>query len=311
MVQIDVHSTVLTTAIIIGVAAIISLFFGIKHISKSNKIPFYAKRHALMVRGWRLILAALVLIPLGWVILSYSEPVIYQYYSPSPTTTRTPTITRTPSITLTPTITRTPSMTDTPSITSTPSMPQEIAEEFEAEIEANQDAVFSSIQFSGSLNSNLQPVDPSLQFENPVGHLYGAYSYNNMTDGTQWTALWYWEGELVHYETSLWEGGTGGYGYTDWNPSSDKWQPGVYEVQIFIGTDWMVSGTFTVTGEPPTPTITNTPTQTPTPTNTPTKTGTPTNTATRWPTASITITITPTITRTIRPTDTQQPTPTE
>jgi len=311
MLQIDVHSTVLTTVIILAVIAIISLFFGIKNLSKSKKIPFYAKRHARMVRGWRLVFTALVLIPLALVIFQYSEPVIYQYYVPSPTATQSPTITMTPSITLTPTITQTPSMTDTPSITITPSMPQEIAAEFEALIEPESDAVFSAIQFSNSLNSDLQPVDPSLEFTNPVGHLYGAYSYNNMSDGVQWTALWYWEGELVYYETSIWEGGTGGYGYSDWNPSSDQWQPGVYEVQLFIGEVWMVSGTFTVVGEPPTPTITNTPTQTATPTNTPTKTGTPTNTATRWPTASVTITLTLIPTSTIRPTDTQQPTPTE
>lgn len=311
MMQIDVHSTVLTAAIIIGVTAIFSLIFGIRHLSKSKKIPFYGKRHKRMVRGWRLVLFALILIPIGWMIFNYSEPMIYQYYSPSPTATQTQTITLTPTITMTPTITETPSETDTPSITSTPSMPQDVSAEFESEIAAESDVVFSAIQFADSLDSDLQPIDATTVFNNPVGHVYGAFSYNNMTDGVQWTALWYWEGELVYYETALWEGGTGGYGYTDWNPSSDQWQSGTYEVQIFVGREWMVSGFFTVYGEPPTPTITNTPTKTETPTNTATKTGTATNTATRWPTSSPTISLTPSPTSTVLPTDTLQPTSSE
>jgi type VI secretion system secreted protein VgrG len=311
MLQIDIHSTVLTASIIIGVFGILTLIIGIRHLLKSRKIPFYGKRHDRMVRGWRLIVLALLLFPLIYVIFNFSEPVIYQYFEPSPTLTLTPTITMTPSITLSPTITLTPTITDTPSITSTPSMPSEIEEDFESEITASEDALFSAIQFSRRLGEDLQPIDSAVEFENPVGHLYGTFSYNNMTDGVQWSALWYRGEELVYYESTLWEGGTGGYGYTDWNPSSDQWQPGIYEVQIFVGSTWKVSGFFTVIGEPPTPTITNTPTQTPTPTQTQTKTGTSTATSTLWPTATSTTSLTPTATRTPRPTDTQQPTPTQ
>jgi len=307
--QIDIHSTVLMASIILGVFAVFAFIFGIRHLLKSRKIPFYGKRHYRVVRGWRLLITALLIIPLIWAILNFSEPVIYQYFPPSPTLTLTPTITLTPSITLTPTITMTPTITDTPSITSTPSIPSEVEEKFESEITPSDDELFSPLQFSRRLDDNLQPIDPAVEFENPVGHLYGAFSYNNMTDGVQWSALWYWEDELVYYESTLWEGGTGGYGYTDWDPSSDQWRPGIYEVQIFIGSTWKVSGFFTVSGEPPTPTITNTPTRTLTPTRMPTKTGTATTTFTLWPTATSTISPTPTSTRTPHPSDTQQPTP--
>jgi hypothetical protein len=125
-----------------------------------------------------------------------------------------------------------------------------------------------------------------------------------MSNGVQWSALWYREGELVYYETAPWEGGTGGYGYTDWAPDSDQWLAGMYEVQIFIGSEWMVSGYFTVIGEPPTPTITLTPTLTATPSLTPTQTQPPTSTHTRQPTLTPTITLTPTQTRTPRVTPT-------
>ncbi len=311
MLQIDIHSTVLTAAIITGAFAILALFFGIKHLIKSREIPFYGKRHDRIVRAWRLIITALLLVPLAWGIFKFSEPVIYQYISPSPTLTITPSITMTPSITLTPTISLTPTITDTPSITNTPIIPPQIEEVFESEIMANQDALFSPLQFTSRLDDDMQPIDPTVEIENPVGHLFGSFSYNNMTDGVQWSALWYWEDELVYYETTLWEGGTGGYGYTDWEPSSDQWRPGLYQVQIFVGSRWMVSGFFTVIGEPPSPTITKSPTQTATLTFTATTTGTATASSTLWPSATVTITPTPTRTRTPQPTDTRQPTPTE
>ena len=182
-------------------------------------------------------------------------------------------------------------------------MPGDIEDEFEGEVTPSPDAVFSPLQFSRRIDDEWQPVDPAVEFENPVGHLYGTFSYNNMTDGVQWTALWYREGELVYFETTIWEGGSGGYGYTDWEPASDQWQPGFYEVQIFVGTEWKVSGYFSVIGEPPTPTITNTPTQTATSTVRPTQTGTASPTQTLWPTRTPTITLTPTRTRTPHPTD--------
>ena len=302
MPQIDIRSTVLTAAIIIGVAAVIVLILGINQLIKSRKLPFFRKRHDRMVRGWRLILLAIILVPIAWLILNFSEPVVYQFYSPSPTVTQTPTTTVTPSITITPSITLTPTITDTPSITSTPSLPEAIEEEFEAEVSPNPNAVFSLLQFSQRITDELQPIDPALEFENPVGHLFGTFSYNNMADGSQWSALWYREGTLVYYESKPWQGGSGGYGYTDWNPPSNQWESGVYEVQIFVSTEWMVSGYFTVIGQPPIPSITSTPTSTAPPTRTQTQTVPATPTQTRWPTRTPTITLTPTVTITRRPT---------
>ena len=79
MLNLDIRSTVLTAAIIAGTAAVLTLIFGITNIIKSRKIPFFKKRHDRVVRGWRLILAAILLIPLTWVILNFSEPVVYHF----------------------------------------------------------------------------------------------------------------------------------------------------------------------------------------------------------------------------------------
>jgi hypothetical protein len=131
--------------------------------------------------------------------------------------------------------------------------------------------------------------------------MYAVFSYDGMIRGSQWTALWYRNGGLAHYETLPWNGDTGGLGYTDWQPDPSEWLPGTYVVQIFVGSIWKVSGTFTVEGEPPTPVPSNTPTRTPLPTFTPTLTRTlrPSRTptpipSTRTPYVSPTRTTTPT-----------------
>jgi hypothetical protein len=180
-----------------------------------------------------------------------------------------------------------------------------VAADFEATITPNSEALFSDLQFSRRIGDDLQPIEPALEFENPVGHLFGAYSFNNMTNGVQWSALWYHEGELVYYETYPWEFGSGGYGFTDWNPPSDQWQPGGYEVQIFVGNIWKSSGFFTVLGQPPVPSITPTPTETSTASKTATITPTITPSQTIWPTRTPTVTVTPTVTRTPRWTATE------
>ncbi len=305
MPQLDIRSTVFTAVIIMGIVAILTLIIGANHLIKGRKIPFFGKRQARVRRGWLLIIIALLLIPLSWATFNYAEPAVYVFISPSPTATQTPTITLTPTMTITPSITLTPTITDTPSVTSTPNLPAEVEGDFVAEIDPNPDTVFSPIIFAQRIDAEWQPINPADEFDNPVGQLFGTFSYNDMAVGSQWSALWYWEGELVYFQTRPWMDGTGGYGYTNWDLLDEQWRPGIYEVQLFVGTQWKVSGSFTVSGEiasstpsatatrTPTVTLTRPPTQTGTPTLTPTRTNTPLPTDTRWPTATITLTPTP------------------
>ena len=113
--------------------------------------------------------------------------------------------------------------------------------------------MFSSLTFTDGLDALYRPLKEGTIFQNPVSHMYAVFSYDGMVRGSQWTALWYRNGELVHYETLPWDGDTGGLGYTDWQPPPEEWLPGLYEVQIFTGLTWKVSGTFTVEGDAPTP----------------------------------------------------------
>jgi hypothetical protein len=96
--------------------------------------------------------------------------------------------------------------------------------------------------------------------------------------------------EVIYVETSMWDGSTGGCGYTDFDFNRNWWPQGDYEVRIFVGDRWLASGQFVVRQSSPTPSAT--PTRTPV-----TPSLTPPPTATRTPVPP-TATATPSVTRT-------------
>ncbi|MFC2064148.1 hypothetical protein ACFLXB_03515 [Chloroflexota bacterium] len=251
----DIRTTTITIAIISLLAAIFSFWAGIRSIQSGRGTVYYRIRHEREVSGWRLMLLAFILVIISAVSGFFGEPIIYTVYQPSPIPTTTPTITLTPTISLTPTITQTPTITLTPAIsytptpTTTPFIPMSILAQFESSITPNPNAAFSPLEFSDRI-ANGQAVNPKNVFFNPVGHVYSVFSYNNMISGSQWTALWLYQGELVHFETLPWDGVEGGWGYSDWDPSPELWKPGEYTVQIFVGEVFKVESSFTVEGSP-------------------------------------------------------------
>jgi hypothetical protein len=211
---------------------------------------------------------------------------------------------------------------------------------FSSVITPNPGAIFSPLVFARGIDlKSYEPVDSGTVFENPIERIVAIYTYDQMIPGAQWTALWYRDGTLLHYETAPWDGTTGGYGFTEWAPDPSEWLAGEYQVQIFVGTEWKVAGRFIVEGEapkpkpsprpsatitytstrkpPPTVALTSTPfpTLTPVPSNTrpPTSTrkpsATPAPTDTPWPSPTPKFTRTRTPSRTPRPTDTAWPAP--
>ncbi len=269
-----------------------------------------------MVRGWRLVFSGFALAVLAFFLNRYAEPAIYHYFPPTATITPTFTITPTPTITLTPTITDTPTITPTTSITPTPLIPPTLTAVFTSQVTPKPGAIFSQLSFTQKMNAQHLPVNPSSEFKNPVGHLYAAFSYNDMTSNAQWTALWYRGNELVHFESEPWNGSTGGYGYTDWNPPASEWLPGDYAVYIFVGMQYVQGGYFQVTGNPPggipptkSPSPTPGPSETMTAASTPTASLTPSPTWTRPPTSTMRPSLTPLPTDTHWPTATDTPTP--
>jgi len=318
----DIHSGMIAIIALAVLIAMISLWRGIVTFQSARRMTFYRLRRQREAGGWRLLGLAVVLIGLAFWLPFFGEPIAYQYFPPSPTPSLTPTvtivptITLSPTITLTPTITDTPNVTDTPTITPTPSLPLAIVAVFNSSVTPNPDTVFSPLLFT-TKGGDFPVNNPQTVFQNPVGHMYAVFSYDKMAIGSQWTAIWYRDGQMVNHETKPWDCsncGTGGFGLTDWNPPPDRWIPGVYEVQIFVGEDWKVVGRFLVQGTPPTaaPTLTPTMTKVPTPTLTPSVTPrpslTPTSSKTPVPSATLTSTATPKPSVTPSPTRTPAPT---
>ena len=301
--NLDIQTTVRTISIFLLIACVAMVLTAVRAFREAGRLRFFLKKRELLGRAWRFVLFALLIAGGAILINTFAEPMVYQVFPPSPTVTQTPTITSTPTITVTPTVTITPTMTQTPEFTSTPIMPAVISQDFTSVTTPNPNARFSPPVFSRQIDEDYQPIEIEDTFENPVEKIFGTFSYESMITNSQWSALWFRDGELVSYESIPWNGSSGGFGYTESNLRPDQWLPGTYEVQIFVGETWKSTGLFTITGIPPTPTITETATITTTPTSTLTPTGTlvPTATLTATGTLAPTLTLTPTFTRTITP----------
>jgi type VI secretion system secreted protein VgrG len=304
--NLDIRTGVITAVILASLGTLVYVLGGIRQIRDSRRVAFFRIRREGMMRGWRYLFFGVLLALFAFAINSYGEPVAYSFFQPSPSPTATPTITLTPTISPTPTVSPTASSTPTPdgsetaTPTPTPHIPEAIAAQFEGVVTPSPGSLFSALQFTQGIDEAYNPLNPGEVFPNPVGHLFALFTYDQMLDGVQWTALWLRNGILVHYETQPWTGGSGGIGYTDWDPPAGDWLPGAYQVQIFLGFDLTVVGDFIVEGTPPTATITPTPSTTGTATITPTPTLTlmpPTATYTPRPTYPATQTPFPTITR--------------
>ncbi len=267
--NLDIRTGVQAAFYLSLLGVVLAVWLAVRRFKAAQKLLYFRKRQEMTGRGWRTVLFAILLAGAAVFFNRFAEPIAYQYFPPSPTVTQTPTITLTPSMTVTPSITLTPTITNTPSVTNTPSIPEEILSGFLTTVSPDQNAVFSPLVFGRQLNKSNQPLQPASEFKLPIKILYGSFSFDKMTNGSQWTALWYRGAELVCVESLIWDGGSGGYGYTECSPESGQWQPGEYVVQIFVGTTFKTSGNFVVLGDGPTPTVSLTPTLAATPGLTP------------------------------------------
>ncbi|HUI87526.1 MAG TPA: hypothetical protein VLX61_02250 [Anaerolineales bacterium] len=279
MPRMDIQSGFIAIAAILVVMALISIWSGIHDIQSARRMTFFRLRRQRIAGGWRLLALAVILVLLALALPVFGEPIAYQYFPPSPTITLTPSITLIPTVTLTPSITSTPSITVTPAQTATftptttPALPVSFLAMFQSSVTPDPKAVFSPLVFCDQIN-NYTCVNPETVFQNPFNSIYATYTYANMLPGVQWTALWFRDGQLVCFETHPFHGGTGGYddASCDNNQVIGGWQPGNYEIELFVGEEWKVVGRFIVRGNPlpsATATVTTTPTRTPRPTGTP------------------------------------------
>ena len=117
----------------------------------------------------------------------------------------------------------------------------------EGDVTPQPDVQINDLKFSTRIQDGLPSVI-STNFSNPIRRMYVFFTYDKFDQGVQWTALWYRDGNLVCHESYPWDGGTGGYYYSECDVPVDGWQPGAYFVQIFVGHDFKRAGSFIVEG---------------------------------------------------------------
>ena len=266
----DIRAGVIAAVVLSVIGAILVFRSGYRAWLSARKLTFYRIKRRRQRGGLVTILISLLLLSFGVWLSFFGEPIAYQYFPPS----------------LTPSL--------VPTITPTPFIPLAIEVLFESEVTPDPNAVFSPLQFTLDC-SNFNEFTSATVFQNPTRYVCAVFTYDQMTPNAQWTALWYREGKLVHYETIPWDGEVGGYGFTEWEAPPEEFLPGTYEVQIFVGLEWKVVGQFILQGDAPTaiPTVTLTSTLSPTPTRTSTATPTSTRTNTPPPAQPVTATVTP------------------
>jgi hypothetical protein len=293
-------------------------------LARSRRIRYFQVRREAVVRGWRLVLASLGMLLGAGLSLSLGVPLIRLAVPPTLPATATlppsatlppPSLTPSASASVTATLTETPGPSPTPSdtptgtVTPTPELPElHITPILTATVTPPAQAAAGTIRFSTRDNCNVETS--TAFFDQLPKTIYAHFFYDNWLPGVQWSGVWLRDGQVVFVETRLWDGSTGGCGFTDYNNDRNWWPEGSYEVQIFIGSRWLASSSFEVRLSSPTATITLTPTprtptalpsatasRTPAPNPQPSVTPTPTGT----PGATATLTRTPAPTHTIFP----------
>jgi hypothetical protein len=236
----------------LSIFALLCAWLGWRRMASASELRYFSMRRERVRQGWVLLLMGLSSGVLAAFLLVFGRSLAFRILPPTPTITPTPSQTPTPTITTTPTITSTLSATYTPmptlppTATPTPSLPEALRVVFRETITPGPDAAFSPLQVSRRLSKNNQPVDPESSLQDPPARLYAAFTYDNLENGVRWTALWLRDGIVVcPPDTKPWDGGTGGYGYTECEPPGG-WIPGAYEIQMFWGETWMVSTRFIV-----------------------------------------------------------------
>jgi hypothetical protein len=274
----------LVAGILVGVAAL-AVLAGVLLLRRAPRQPFFLIRQQTAATGWRLLAAAFGILLLAGTVRLFGEPIVFQMITPTPSSTLTPSITLTPTITFTPsrtlppTITLTASKTFTPTPSPTPFVPFTIEQSFKSNVPPDPNLRIGPLTFSRSVTPDLQPISAGTSFQNPIQRIYILYPYKNVNDGVELTVIWYMDGALFTWESHPWYPGPEGIGVSTWSMAPDYFPHAAYEVQIFVGGEWKQSGLFWITGDPPGPTYTLTPSIT----RLPSQTDTPTRTAAKPP----------------------------
>ena len=231
---------------------------------RARRAPYYALRREALRRGTRWVLVALVWLALASAVLIVPSRLADILSAPAPVPTATaatvPTRTPTPRPTRTPTAapTRRPTATAPFIPTSTPevSLPESALSPLPSAVPAGEDARITIITLAAGEDALAQPVDPGAEFPPGDHRVYLFFTYEGMQNGVATTFAWYKNGEFLDFCSDTWAWGLvegrvwGGVGRTSYYCKLPRgWEPGAYQVHVFIETRLQGTAQFVITEE--------------------------------------------------------------
>jgi hypothetical protein len=123
----------------------------------------------------------------------------------------------------------------------------------QAEIEiggrVGEDPSFEDLTLSVNKTSNDEPEEPTVLIPAGTREFFAFFDYENMTDGNEWTRIWYVDGEQALVRTEDWEGGgSGSYWFS--TTSRDGLSAGAYRIELYAEDELASMTNFWVTGGP-------------------------------------------------------------
>ena len=258
---------------------LILIVIAIRALREARSGLYYVVREKARSRGLRLILVALLVVPVTLGLAAYVD-----YAAGGPTVlvsaTVTPTFTYTtqpvrPTVTVTatpepPTDTPQPRPTATllpvPTATASPTripptdLPPTLLTPIPSAVAAAESANFGPIQLGASfINRQLGGIGNSFPLDTPIIH--ATFLVRNMNRNATWTPAWYRDGKYVDGAPLLWTDIPNTVGHVFYG-SPGGFRPGKWELRLYIEDRLQSKAMFTILAATSTPT--STPTVTPT-----------------------------------------------
>lgn len=102
---------------------------------------------------------------------------------------------------------------------------------------------FGRINFSSGLGVDMAPVGVSVRFEEGIVRLYGVFPYRGMRQGIHWRCEWLQNGQSYSQADIEWADSEDGVSWcSTTSPDGRALNPGVYQLNLYIGEKLMQSG---------------------------------------------------------------------
>ncbi len=259
---------------LVGTAAvIIFIIIAIRALQEARSGLYYVVREKARSRGLRLILMALLMVPVTLGLAAYADhvagsPPALVRITATPTLTHTvqpvrPTVTATPEPpTDTPQPRPTATLLPVPTVTASPTripptdLPPTLLTPIPSAVAAAENASFGPIQLGTSyVNYQLGDIAESFPLDMPVVH--ATFLVRNLNRNATWTAAWYRDGKYVAGDPLLWTSVPNTVGHVFFGPPGG-FRPGKWELRLYIQDRLQSKATFTILAATSTPTITPT-----------------------------------------------------